>query len=144
MFSFRHFFALFAPLSPSPTYLSPFSCMYLGGLFAPTTIHVSDRIHVSDQYMSLIGYTRILTAKYIRILYIWGDTALHKVYPRFGGYRTHPCVAVYDAIHRSRIASRPLRNYAAIQRYTAPYTIQLYIAYSIQPMQHPSAGTHSV
>ena len=32
------------------------------------------------------------------------------------------------AIQRSRIASRPLRSYTAIQRYTALYTIQLYIA----------------
>ena len=35
--------------------------------------------------------------------------------------------AVY-AIQRTRIASRPLRSYTAIQRYTALYIIQLYIA----------------
>ena len=40
--------------------------MYLDGLFAPTTIHVSDRIHKN-------------TSEYIRIHL--GDT-----YPRFGGY----------------------------------------------------------
>ena len=32
------------------------------------------------------------------------------------------------AIQHSRLASRPLRSYTAIQRYTALYTIQLYIA----------------
>ena len=32
------------------------------------------------------------------------------------------------AIQHSRFASRPLRSYTAVQRYTALYTIQLYIA----------------
>ena len=44
--------------------------------------------------------------------------------------------AVY-AIQRTRIASRPLRSYSAIQRYTLySYTSR----YTIQPMQHPSAS----
>ena len=46
------------------------------------------------------------------------------------------------AIQHSRFASRPLRSYTAIQRYTALYTIQLYIAihYTVQPLQHTSGA----
>ena len=61
-------------------------CIYLGGLFAPTPIHVTCACACTCKCtcidMSVIGYTKIHqhTSEYI-----WGDT-----YPRFGRYRTHP------------------------------------------------------
>ena len=44
------------------------------------------------------------------------------------------------AIQRTRIASRPLRSYTAIQRYTALYTIQLYIAIHYTGYTTPLCG----
>ena len=49
------------------------------------------------------------------------------------------------AIQRSRIASRPLRSYTAIQRYTALYTLYSYTSlYTIHAIQHPSVTNPAI
>ena len=91
-------------------------------------------------YHRVTGPTRPHGNTYLHLERSWGRT----------GYVAHGhFCCIRDAIQRTRIASRPLRSYTAMQRYTWRYTalysaIQRYTAihrYTLyNRMQHPSAA----